>query len=135
MKRIITGAVLIPLVLLLIFKGQFWMVSLAVAIVAGLATWEFLSLADATGARTPRLLVLACVALLFAAAFRRSDLIEPVIGASALLIFIYCTFRSPLTRVLPDSAFSVFALLYVGLSLTTLPLMWAEENGPSLLLF
>jgi phosphatidate cytidylyltransferase len=135
MKRIITGAVLIPLVLLLIFKGQFWMVSLAVAVAACLATWEFLSLADATGARTPRVLVLACVALLFAAAFRRSDLIEPAIGASALLIFIYCAFRSPLARVLPDTAYSVFALLYVGLSLTTLPLMWAEENGPSLLLF
>jgi phosphatidate cytidylyltransferase len=51
------------------------------------------------------------------------------------MLFVVCTFRSPLNKVLPNTAFSVFGMLYVGLSLTTIPLLSAQENGPSLLVF
>ena len=44
-------------------------------------------------------------------------------------------FRSPLERVLPDSAFSLFPLLYIGLTLATVPLLWIQPDGPSLLIF
>ncbi len=135
MKRVITGAVLIPLVLLLVFKGPFWLITLAVALVAELATWEFLALADASGARTPRILVLAAVALLFTTTFFRPEFLAPLLGALTLLIFIVCAFRSPLARVLADATSSVFAILYIALSLSTVPLISAQENGPSLLLF
>jgi phosphatidate cytidylyltransferase len=37
--------------------------------------------------------------------------------------------------VLPDTAFSVFALIYIGLTLATVPLLWAQHDGPSLLVF
>lgn len=135
MKRVVTAVVLIPLVLLLIFKAPIWVVTPVVALVAELALWEFLSLADAFGAKTPRIAAMIAVALLFACVFRRPDFLGPVIGALSLAIFIVCAFRSPLNRVLPDTAFSVFGVLYTGLSLTTLPLMIEQENGPSLLLF
>ena len=135
MKRVLTAAVLIALVFLLVFKGTFLLVVLSTALVAELAAWEYLSLADAAGAQTPRVLVLLGIALLFAAIFRNAALAMPAIAASSLILFAVCAFRSPLARVLPDTAFSVFALIYVGLSLSTLPLLWAQENGPSLLLF
>jgi phosphatidate cytidylyltransferase len=135
MKRVITAAVRIALVFLLVFKGTFLLVVLSTALVAELAAWEYLSLADAAGAKTPRVLVLLAIALLFAANFRNADLEMPAMAASSLLLFAVCTFRSPAARVLPDAAFSVFALIYVGFSLSTLPLLWAQENGPSLLLF
>ncbi len=135
MKRVITAAVLIPLVLLLIFKAPFWMITAFAALVAELALWEFLTLADATGARTPRILVLVTGALLFYFAFRNAELLGPAISALSLIIFVVCAFRSPLNQVLPNTAFSVFGLLYIALSLTTLPLLSAQENGPSLLLF
>jgi phosphatidate cytidylyltransferase len=135
MKRILTAVVLVPLVLLLVFKGQFWLITAVVGAVAELALWEYLTLADATGAKTPRIAAAICVALLFLATFRRPELITPLLGAIPLALLIICTFRSPLNRVLPDAAYSVFGVLYTGLSLTTLPLLSAQEDGPSLLIF
>ena len=37
--------------------------------------------------------------------------------------------------MLPDTAFSAFGVLFIGVPLTTLPLLSEQENGPSLLLF
>jgi phosphatidate cytidylyltransferase len=134
MKRILTAAVLIPLVLLLLLKGQFWIVTLFTALVAELAAWEYLSLVDATGAKTPRILVMIAIGVLFGCAFRRADLIGPALSGLSLILFLVCVFRSPLDRVLDDTAASVFGLIYIGFTLATVPLVWAQENGPSLLL-
>ena len=135
MKRILTAIVLVPLVLLLVFKGQFWLITAVVGAVAELALWEYLSLADAAGAKTPRIASAVCVVLLFLATFRRPELITPLLGAIPLALLALCAFRSPLNRVLPDAAYSVFGVFYTGLSLTTLPLLSAQENGASLLIF
>ncbi len=59
----------------------------------------------------------------------------PAIGLCSLVLLVVCSFRSPLERVLPDAAFSVFGLLYCGLTLATLPLIWVQQDGPSLLVF
>jgi phosphatidate cytidylyltransferase len=135
MKRVLTAVILIPLVLLLVFKGPFWLITLAAAAVAVLAAWEYLVLADASGAKTPRIVVLCAVAALFACIFFRPEYATPLLGCLTFALFIVCTFRSPLPRVLPDAAYSVFGLLYIGLSLTTIPLLSAQENGASLLVF
>ena len=135
MKRVATAAVLVPLVLLLIFVGPTWLITLVAVLVAELALWEYLTLADAAGAKTPRIVTMLAVGLLFACIFRRPDFLGPVLGALALMLFIVCAFRSPLNRVLPDTAFSAFGVLYIGVPLTTLPLLSEQENGPSLLLF
>jgi len=135
MKRVITAAVLVPLVLLLLLRGSFLLVLVATALVAELATWEYISIADAHGSRIPRNLVLIAIAVLFAATFYNPSLILPVICLCSMVLLLVCSFRSPLERVLPDTAFSVFALIYIGLTLATLPLVWAQQDGPSLLVF
>jgi phosphatidate cytidylyltransferase len=135
MKRVITAAVLVPLVLLLLLRGAFLLVVVATALVAELATWEYISIADAHGSRIPRNLVLIAIAVLFAATFHNRFLVLPVIGLCSLVLLIVCSFRSPLERVLPDTAFSVFALIYIGLTLATVPLVWIQQDGPSLLVF
>jgi phosphatidate cytidylyltransferase len=135
MARILTALVLIPLVLLLLLKGPFWLITAATAGVAMLACWEFLALAHASGARTPRVLVLASVALLFFFAFKRSDVLAPVLSAASLVIFAVVSFRNPLDKVLFDTTTSVFSLIYIGLSLTTIPLISQQEDGPALLIF
>src|SRR5271170_5781315 len=84
MKRVVTAVVLIPLVLLLIFEAPFWLITPVVALVAELALWEYLTLADATGARTPRIAAMIAVALLFVCVFRRPDFLGPLLGALAL---------------------------------------------------
>jgi phosphatidate cytidylyltransferase len=134
MKRILTAAVLIPVVLLLVLKAPFSLITLVTAAVAELAAWEYLGLADASGAKTPRILVMAAVAMLFGCAFRNADLIGPALAGLALLLFLICVFRSPLERVLLDTAASVFGLIYVGFALATIPLVSAQAGGPSLLL-
>jgi phosphatidate cytidylyltransferase len=135
MKRVITAAVLVPLVLLLLLRGSYLLVLVATALVAELATWEYISIADAHDSCIPRKLVLIAIAVLFAATFHSSFLVLPVIGLCSLVLLLVCSFRSPLERVLPDTAFSVFALIYIGLTLATLPLLWVQQDGPSLLVF
>ena len=66
MKRVATAAVLVPLVLLLIFLGPAWLIALVAVFVAELALWEYLALADAAGAKTPRIATMIAVVLLFA---------------------------------------------------------------------
>lgn len=135
MKRILTAAILIPLVLLLVFKAPTWLLTIAAATVAELAAWEFLSIADVAGARAPRILVMVSLAILFFVSFEQPDMIAPVLSALSLLIFVVCIWRCPLDRVLPDVASSVFCLLYIGYSLITLSWLGAQANGPSLLTF
>ncbi|GGH14087.1 phosphatidate cytidylyltransferase [Silvibacterium dinghuense] len=135
MKRVLTAAVLIPLVLLLIFKAPFWLITPVVAVVAELALWEYLTLADGFGAKTPRIAAMIAVGLVFLCVFYRPELLAQLLGAIALALLTLSAFRSPLHRALPDTAFSVFGVLYTGLSLATIPLISAQENGPSLLLF
>jgi phosphatidate cytidylyltransferase len=135
MKRVLTAVVLAPLVLLLIFTNKFWLITLVSAAVSGLAAWEYLALADASGAKTPRLAVECSIAVLFSWTFFRPEYTTPLLGLLTFALFTLCAFRSPLTRVLTDTAYSVFGLLYIGLSLTTIPLISAQENGPSLLVF
>ena len=135
MKRVITAAVLIPLVLLLLLKGSFLLIVVSAAVVSGLAVWEYLAIADAHGARTPRILCLACIAVLFTATFANRSLVLPGLATCSLLLFIVCGFRSPVERVLGDTAYSIFGLLYCGLTVITIPLLWSEPDGPSLLIF
>jgi len=137
MQRVLTAVVLVPLVLLLIFVSPKWpLLFMAVVFaVSALALWEYLGLADAMGAKTPRIIVIVCLAILYAAIFRRPDLMAPFTGALALVLFVVCSFRSPVNRVLADTAYSVFGLIYIGLSISTLYLLSTQDNGPSLLLF
>jgi phosphatidate cytidylyltransferase len=133
MKRVITAAVLIPLVLLLLLKGSFAILVAVTALVAELAAWEYLFIADCQGFR--RTLVLIAIAVLFAATFLTPALVLPALGLCSLVLILACSFASPIERVLRDSAFSIFPLLYIGLTLATVPLLWVQPDGPSLLIF
>ncbi len=63
MKRILTAAVLIPVVLFLVFLGPkwHWVFTLAVVAIAALAAWEFLGLAEQGGAKPPKIAVTAAL--------------------------------------------------------------------------
>ncbi len=135
MTRILTAAVLVPLVLAVIFSNSPPLLTAVAALVAGLACWEFLGLAAAGGAAgVPRVLVLCGIAVLFLCVFFQPEYTTPALGGSAFLLLGWCAFRLPFPQVLPAAAAGVFALLYTGWSLTTLPLIAAQGNGPSLLL-
>ncbi len=135
MRRVLTAAVLIPLVLFVVFYNSLPLLTLASAAVAGLAAWEFLALAAANGAAgVPRIPTLVGIALLFLCTYFRPEYTLPVLGGMAFVLLGICSFRLSFPQVLPAAAASTFALLYTGWSLTTLPLISAQGNGPSLLL-
>jgi phosphatidate cytidylyltransferase len=135
MKRVLTAVILAPLVRVLVFRGPLWLVTLAVAAVAILAAWEFLNLAEQWGAKPPRVAVLVALGALFAGNFQWPDETLPLFGLLCIVLLVYCTFASPVERALADSASSIFALVYLGLTLLPVPMLREATNGPSLLAF
>lgn len=136
MQRVLTAAVLVPLVLFVVFFNSLPLLTAVSAMVAGLAAWEFLGLAAANGAPgVPRIAVLCCIGVLFVCTFFRPDYLASALGGLSFALLGWCAFRRPFPEVLPATAASVFALIYTGWSLTTIPLISAQGNGPSLLLF
>lgn len=144
MKRVLTALVLVPAVLLLVFLPARWddLFTLATAAVSMLAAWEYLGLTLHAGANPPRLAVLLAILLLFGARIFAGDfelLRQPelVFGVLAAGLLVFCTFHSPVERVMADASASIFCLLYTGFTLTALPCLRedTEANGPSLLTF
>jgi phosphatidate cytidylyltransferase len=135
MKRILTAIVLIPLVILLVFRGPDWAVTLSVALVALLAAWEYIGIAHAGGATPPRIAILAAIAVLFAVSLLWPDKLTIVLGALCLGLFVWCAFASRIDQVLQDAAASVFCLFYTGYTLLAVPGLRMAEDGKSLVTF
>jgi len=137
MKRIVTAGILIPLVLVFVFMspGWQWLFVLFVAGVSGLAGWEYLGLAERSGAKPPRLAVMAALLALFAGSAEWPDRTAPLFGILSLALLVCCAFRRPVERVMADASACLFCLFYVGLTLITVPAMREDANGPSQVAF
>ena len=143
MKRILTATVLILVVFALIFFGQLWMITLFSAIVAELATYEYLKLAavgaESHGAklRIPAWWMALGTALAFVVTLPNFPVEAqlPVLSGLTLVLFAWNGFRAPLIQVLPDTAQGLFGLIYIAYPLTLVPLLWKQEDGPALVLF
>jgi phosphatidate cytidylyltransferase len=137
MKRIVTAALLIFIVVLLIFRGQPWMMTLASALIAELAAYEYLRLANRNGARIPAWWMLCgtAVVFLFTLPNFHNDAELPALSMLALFLLAWTAFREPLDRVLPDAARGLFGLVYVAYPLTLVPMIWNRDDGKPLLLF
>jgi phosphatidate cytidylyltransferase len=131
---------MIPIVLALVFLGPNWLFTLAVAGVALLAAWEYLSLAERGGANPPRIALLVAILGLFVAIvcaenFEWLHQTEAVFGILSLGLLVYCTFFKPVEEMMAAAATAVFGLLYVGSTLSAVPLLREQTNGPSLVTF
>ncbi len=137
MKRILTAVVLIPIVLILVFLGPRWqgLFTLATALVATLAAWEYLDLAKQNGANPPRIAVIVAILALFAGNYEWPDQLAPILGILGVALLIYCTFTSSISRMIGDASNSMFCLFYVGFTLLSLPALREESNGPSVVIF
>jgi phosphatidate cytidylyltransferase len=143
MKRILTAVVLILVVFALLFFGQLWMLTLAAALVAELAVYEYLKLA-AVGAEAhnahlhiPVWWMTLGTALAFVVTLPNFPVEAqlPVLSALTLLLFAWNGFRAPLIQVLPDTAQGLFGLIWIAYPLTLIPMLWKQEDGPALVLF
>jgi phosphatidate cytidylyltransferase len=134
MKRVLTALLLIPIVVLLLFLGPPWLVTIACAVVACIALWEYLVIADATGASTPRWLTLGLTVALFAINFDSPSMMLPAFTGAGFILGVACTFRSPVDRVLRDASFAFFGLLLIVYPLSLIPRIRALDAGASQLL-
>jgi len=67
-KRVATAVVLIPIVLLVVFRGPLWLFAAVVGLIALITTREYLGLAEAYGIKPNRVLTYLFTAILFASA-------------------------------------------------------------------
>jgi len=152
-KRVLTAVILIPIVVIALFKAPLLLFALLVLGVAVLATHEYLELAKAQGFRPFRALSYLFLASLFGFVawgslevarqmpswLRDIPAVEGVTGlllvAAPFLLMIASMRRDPLSQSLPDAAVSFLLLPYVGLSLVCLVLMRAYQNGALFVLF
>ena len=126
---------LIPIVLLLVFLAPRWLFTAAVAVVAALAAWEYMGLADRGGAKPPRIAVLVALAALFAGNYQWPDWTVAIFDMLSLALLVYCMLAKPATQVMADASASIFCLFYVGLTLLAVPTLREQANGPSLMTF
>ncbi|ABF40420.1 phosphatidate cytidylyltransferase [Candidatus Koribacter versatilis Ellin345] len=143
MKRIVTALVLIPLVLLAVFKAPSWLFTLLVCAVALLALKEYLDLVEAYGVKPIRWLTYFYVVMLFIASilatfpFTHYDSIDtPLLAVRvpamfATLLYLFSPFffmafamrQEPLSKAFPSAAMSSIGPLYVGLPMFALTLL------------
>jgi phosphatidate cytidylyltransferase len=131
MKRIATAVILIAVILALIFVGQLWMLTLFACLIAELAAYEYLTLANSVGARVPAWWMVAATALLFPFTLPgfHYEAELPALSVFAFVLLAWTAFRGKLDRVLPDAALGLFGLVYVAYPLTLIPMIWNRQQG------
>ena len=136
MKRILTAIALISIVFAIVFFGHLWMITLFAALVAELAAYEYLQLANLSGAKIPLWWMAAATATIFVVTYASPlEARLPLFSALAFILFAVSGFRAPLKRVLLDTSAGLFGLIYVAYPMSLLPLIWNLDEGKPLLIF
>ena len=149
MKRVLTAVVLIPLVLLAVFRAPAWLFAAIVAAIAVLAAREFIELVKHYNTTPFRMPTYAGVVLLFAAmifyplsantpALATEVLFYIVFATAALGTFAYLVvgmLRRDLATSYPAAAASFFALGYTAIPLLLLANLRQQWAGAFLILY
>ena len=152
MKRILTALVLIPLILLLVFKAPLWAIALVTCIVALLATHEYLHIVRQFGVEPFFEASYALTALLFIGIYvsnmnsgfyelvpiwqyvvRHYIFFRPwtlgILALSPFLFLIAAMRRESLQSGFGSAVYSFFGFIYVSLSLALLISIRSEPDG------
>jgi phosphatidate cytidylyltransferase len=153
MKRVLTAVVLIPVVLLVVFRAPLWLFALLVAAIISLALREYLNVAEAAGIKPFRRLTYAVglfppLILLVSAKvrlsmpprqFESSYFDATVLSVLAVLLPVVfgipLVFRGDLRGGLVSSASSAFGVLYISVSLSLLILFRRDPLEYTLIVF
>ena len=143
MKRVLTAVVLIPVVLLIVFKAPLWLFALVAGVVAMVALHEYLNLAKGYHIKPIEARCYVLSALLMWAIYMapRPFYVDPlgqilwlVILLFPLLFGIPIVFRSDLKMALAEAAVSAFGVLYIAGALGLLISLRADP-GKCILVF
>jgi len=137
MKRILTAAILIPLVLLAVFRAPLWLFLLITVVVALAAVFEYLGIAAGYGFEPFRLLTYLYTAALFVVYYYARGFGGGALLAGILLLFLFIPFllmisamgREDLKAALPAVAMSYLALPYIALPLLLMAMLRDSRRG------
>ncbi len=149
MKRVLTAAVLIPVVLAIVFKAPLWLVALVVTAIIVLALHEYLAIAEAADLKPFKSLTYFMVLLplilhwingdfslsnsniafatLFTPIWWAVLVMAPIIVGSALIL------RKDLRMGMASAGVSIFGLIYIAVSLSLL--VYLRANAEILVVF
>lgn len=157
MKRVLTAVVLIPLVLLIVFRAPLWLFALAVAGIIVLALHEYLNIAEAAGIKPFRWLTYILAVLPIVVTWSFIIVAREIVTtgrytyySSVLPVFrpwwvlpilwpviygIALVFRKDLRGGLASAAASGFGVLYIAGSLSLLIALRADSAYDFLIIF
>jgi len=147
LKRVVTAAVLIPIVLLLVLRAPILVLALVTALVALLAVQELLKLAEAYGIRPfrwPTYIFVGLFFLFMALNPPNKPLLDTAIFvntmgfAAAISAFVFLIIgmrRADLSSSFPAAMLSVFAFAYIALPLAFLVQIREQWSGAFMLLY
>jgi phosphatidate cytidylyltransferase len=158
-KRVLTAVILIPLVILALFKAPLWLLTPLIFGLAALAAHEYFGIVKAQGFTPSEFASYLLLAISFVSIFvvslwmfaqpddpatrlLRSRALAPFVFGlpvvallGPLILLLLGLRRDPLSRALPDAAVSYMVLPYVGFTLALLPLLRTAPNGAVFLLY
>ncbi len=138
MKRILTAIVLIFAVFALFFFGQLWMITVFAAIVAELAAYEYLQLANTgSSSRIPVWWMALGTAVLFSprCPIGRSKRSFPFSARSPSCSSPGTASGCRWNACCRSPAQGLFGLIYIAYPLALVPLLWKQEDGIALVVF
>ncbi|HJX85609.1 MAG TPA: phosphatidate cytidylyltransferase [Candidatus Angelobacter sp.] len=152
MKRVLTAVVLIPLVLLAVFRAPLWLFAVLVGAIIVLALREYLSIAEAAGLKPFKWLTFIMGVLPFILWWDNGSPVERqfnkisfdllflqnwllVLLAAAVVFGVPLVFRKDLRSGLASVAASLFGLIYIAVSLSFLICFRADNSGKILVIF
>lgn len=132
--RSLSALIGIPLLILIISKGDFWLAALVAAIVI-IGTFEFSKILAIKGFKTYLIPVILGELVFILGAWLKSPYwLELGIGLSLLLILLITLINYPHVRI-EDISANLFILIYVGWPLSHIILLRALDNGTLLVIF
>jgi len=153
MKRVLTAVVLVPVVLLLVFRAPLWLFALAVAGIIVLALHEYLSISEAAGLKPFQWLTYIAAILPFVLGwadiwrYEQHEVgklefslfflfgLQYVLVAAAVVFGIPLVFRKDLKMGLASVAASLLGLVYIAVPLLLLLCMRADSMTKTLVIF
>jgi phosphatidate cytidylyltransferase len=129
LKRVLTAVVLVPVVLLIVFRAPLWLFAAVVAMLALQTLREYLDIIEKYEIRPFRTVVFAFAVVAFCGAILvdRFDPYRPplkdmsyfglLLGLAVLVILVVAMARQDLRTALPSAATSLLGMLYVVLPL------------------
>jgi phosphatidate cytidylyltransferase len=134
MKRVLTAAVAIPLVVLLTIYSPNWVFASAVGLVCAVAAEEFLSLAVRKGIGRPGRWFLAPAALVGASFIGGPGWVLTALAAATISLMTVSIFTGPIEGSLGRIAMGLGSLLYCSLTLGFLVMIQGNPTHRNLVL-